>query len=317
MNNQYKYVFTIFLLSVFLFLHSCMKEDYSDCGIYLHFKYTNTPDYTDKFAEEIEVINLFVFDENKYFVGGWTHNSASGNEFRLPLDKGIYTFVAWANLSEHFQYSELKVGSTTFDEAILSLTRDAEQTVTVHPQPIYHSIARNVHVKAMGIQKQEMDFMHDINHVNITIEGLPIQNKPATGRALAPAPDTKFALMVTANNADLKFDNSPKVNAPFVNYTPVYRQTGTSLNSDFTLMRLYAGDNSRLKLLHQDENGLWTTVYDESLSSLIMQSPNTDFNRMSKFDIKLKLDYTYTVIGITVNGWQITENDDGHGGIIG
>ncbi len=317
MINQNKYIPVVCLLSVLLFLHGCMKEDYSNCGIYLRFKYTNNPEEVDKFVEEIKVINIFVFDENKQYVGGWTHNSALGNEIRLPLDQGTYTFVAWANLSEHFQYTELKVGSTTFDEAILSLTRDAEQTVAVHPQPIYHSIAGNVYVKAMGIQKQEMDFMHDVNHVNVTIDGLPIQNAPVVGRALEPASSSSFALMVMANNADLKFDNSLKVNAPFVNYTPAYRQTEMSLSAGFTLMRLYAGDNSRLKLLHQGESGIWTTLYDESLSGLIMKNPNIDFVRMSEFDIKLKLDYTYSVIGLTVNGWEMVENDDGQGGIIG
>lgn len=317
MINQNKYIPVVCLLSVLLFLHGCMKEDYSNCGIYLRFKYTNNPEEVDKFVEEIKVINIFVFDENKQYVGGWTHNSALGNEIRLPLDQGTYTFVAWANLSEHFQYTELKVGSTTFDEAILSLTRDAEQTVAVHPQPIYHSIAGNVYVKAMGIQKQEMDFMHDVNHVSVTIDGLPIPNKPATGRALQSAPGSRFALMVTANNADLKFDNSPKVNAPFVNYTPAYRQTEKLLSGEFTLMRLHAGDNSRLKLFHQADNGVWSTLYDESLTDLIMKNPNIDFDRLSTFDIKLKLDYTYSVIGINVNGWEITVNDDGHGGIIG
>lgn len=317
MINQNKYISTVYLLSLLMFMHSCMKEDYSNCGIYLHFKYTHNPEQVDKFVEEIKVINIFVFDENKHYVGGWMHNAASGNEIRLPLDKGTYTFVAWANLSEHFQYTELKVGSSTFDEAILSLTRDAEQTITIQPQPIYHSIADNVYVKAMGIQKQEMDFVHDVNHVNVSIEGLPIQNEPVSGRALEPAPGSSFALMITANNADLKFDNSPKVNAPFVNYTPVYRQTEMPLSAGFTLMRLYAGDNSRLKLLHQSESGSWTTLYNESLSDLIMRNPNIDFGRLSEFDIKLKLDYTYSVIGIIVNGWDIIENDDGQGGIIG
>lgn len=317
MLNQNKIISAACLFSILLFMHGCMKEDYSNCGIYLHFKYTNNSEDVDKFVDEIKVINLFVFDENKHYVGGWTHNAASGNEIRLPLDKGTYTFVAWANLSEHFQYTELKPGSTSFDEAILSLTRDAEQAVTVHPQPIFHSIANDVYVKAMGIQKQEMDFTHNVNHVSVTIDGLPDTDEPATGRALQPAPGSRFALMVTANNADLKFDNSPKVNAPFVNYTPAYGQTKKPLSGEFTLMRLHAGDNSRLKLFHQADNGVWSTLYDESLTDLIMKNPNIDFDRLSTFDIKLKLDYTYSVIGINVNGWEITVNDDGHGGIIG
>lgn len=319
MNIQCRYILSVSLLSVIFLLHGCMKEDWSDCGLYLQFKYTNHPEQTDKFAEEIQAVRLFVFDAEKRFVGEWQHNSSSGNQIRIPLEKGTYTLVAWGNLSEDFKISDFNVGSTTFDEVFLSLSRDAEQTVNVRPKSLFHGMVSNIYVKQVGLQKQEIDFVHDVNHVQVKVDGLPVEaaNMSTTGRGITPAPNTRFALFITSDNADLKFDNSRKMNSPYVTYTPLYSQTETQLNTDFSLMRLWAGDNSRLKLLHQEDNGTWSTRYEESLTDLLLKNPATDLARMSNFSISLEFDYTYTLISITVNGWKEVINDDGQGGIIG
>lgn len=312
-----KFATCLLLIGTFFLLHSCMKEDLSACGLYIDFKYTNNPDRTDKFAEAINTVNLFVFDGEGIFVGEWEHPASSaGNQIRLPLEQGDYTIVAWANLSDAFHLTQFQVGSTTFDEATLSLVRDAEQSVTVHPQPLYHSILRGLHVKQIGLQYKDMDFSHSVNHVQVDMEGFPVEAAPSE-RGLSPAPNTRFAAEVTSNNADFTFDYTRKENAPFVYYMPYYWQTERTVHAGFTLMKLESGDKTVLKVKHREEDGSWTILYEANLTELLLQNPNMDLDVTSEFNITLLFDYTYTVIGLKVNDWIIVDADDGQGGVIG
>lgn len=306
----------LLFIGIFFSLHSCMKEDFSKCGLYIRFKYTNNPDHTDKFAEEIKDVDLFIFDDNGIFVGKWEHSALSGNEMKLSLENGTYTMVAWANLSEHFTYTQFVAGTTTFDEAVLSLQRDADQTVSVHPAPIYHSIVSDFYVKRLGLQTCEMDLSHVVNHLQVDLEGLPIEENPSM-KALSPADNTRFAVEVTGNNADFSFDYTRKDDAPFVHYTPNYWQTGRILHAGFTLMKLEPGDATVIRVFHLEGDGSWKTLYEASLTDLITQNPSMDFTLNSEFTISLQFDYTYAVVEVKVNGWTAVEGDDGQGGVIG
>ena len=300
-----------------LLLGGCMKEDYSDCGLYLKFRYTNHPEQTDWFAEKIETVDLFIFNEEGIFQEQWNHSASQGNELHLNLEKGAYTVVAWGNLSDDFKYTSLQPGVTTFDKAILSLKRDEQNTVTIHPQPLYHAIARNLEIKKIGIQRSILDFSHNINHIEVNVEGLPI-NEARTPNRTATAPGTQFTILVTGNNGDYKFDNSHWEKASQLQYTPVYKQTGKNLTANFTLMRLSQNDGTRLIVQHTESNGTKRTIYDEELSILLHSNPQIDLDIYSEFQVNLKFDdLTYALISITVNGWESTVNDDGQGGVIG
>lgn len=304
-------------LALILVFNGCMKEDYSDCGLYLQFKYTHNPEQADKFSEVIKAIDVFAFDAGGTFAGQWKHDPSQGNELHLQLDKGVYTIVAWGNLSEHFSYSSLQPGVTTMDEAILSIQRDAENTVNVQPQSLYHAMVNDLNIKQIGIQRTDMDFYHNVNHIEINMEGLPIPAAPIEGRSTASAPGTRFTILVTGSNGDYKFDNSRWENASTLTYAPRYSQSGKRLTTTFSLMRLSKEDDTRIILLHTEEDGSLRELYNESLSGLLMTNPKLDFDIDSEYQINLKFDYTYTVIGITVNAWNNVDGDDGQGGTIG
>ncbi|QIU94871.1 FimB/Mfa2 family fimbrial subunit [Bacteroides faecium] len=300
-----------------LVFYGCMKEDYSDCGLYLQFKYTHNPEQTDKLREVINTIDVFAFDAGGTFVGQWKHDPSSGKELHLKLEKGIYTLVAWGNISEQFSYSLLQPGVTTMDEAILSLRRDADNIVTDSPQPLYHAIMGDLNMKNIGMQRMEMDFYHNVNHIEVNLEGLPISATSTGMRAIDPAPGTRFTLLVTGSNGDYKFDNSRWELAPTLTYLPQYSQSGKRLTAAFSLMRLSREDDTRIVLLHTEDDGSKRELYSASLSDLLMNNPKLDFDIDSEFQLNLKFDYSYTLIGITVNEWNSVDADDGQGGTIG
>lgn len=307
-----------FIAGFMLVLHGCMKEDYSDCGLYLQFKYTHNPEQTDKLREVINTIDVFAFDAGGTFVGHWKHEPSNGNELHLKLGKGVYTIVAWGNISGQFSYSSLQPGVTTVEEAILSLNRDAGNIVTETSHSLYHAMIGSLSIKEIGMQRMEMDFYHNVNHVEVNLEGLPIPAATSReGRIIDTAPGTRFTVLVTGSNGDYKFDNSRWEMAPTLTYIPQYSQSGKRLTASFSLMRLSKDDDTRIVLLHTEDDGSKRELYNESLSDLLMTNPKLDFNIDSEFQLNLKFDYTYTLIGITVNEWNNVDADDGQGGVIG
>lgn len=311
-----QYIFP-FLVGIILVLNGCMKEDYSNCGLYLQFKYTHHPERTDKLRELVKTIDVFAFNAGGTFVGQWKHDPSKENELHLQLEKGVYTIVAWGNLSEHFSYSSLHPGGTTLEEAILSIRRDAENTVNIHPQPLYHAIVEELDIKKIGIQRTEVYFYHNVNHVEVNIEGLPIPAVLAEGRGTEPTSSTRFTVLVTGSNGDYKFDNSRWENAPTLTYVPQYALSGKRLTAAFSLMRLSENDDTRITLFHTEADGSLRELYSESLTELLMTNSILDFTLDSKYQINLTFDYTYTLVGITVNEWNNVDADDGQGGVIG
>lgn len=308
----------LFLSGIMLLLNGCMKEDYSDCGLYLQFKYTNNLDHNDKFSELIKTVDVFAFNAGGTFVGQWKHDPSSSNELHLKLEKGVYTIVAWGNISEEFSYSSLQPGVTTLEEAILSIHRDAENNVTSQPRSLYHAMAADLNIKEIGLQNTELDFHHSVNHVEVNIEGLPISALPIEGRSTA-APGTRFTVQITGSNGDYKFDHSRWEKAPTLTYIPQYSQSGKRLTSSFSLMRLSKEDDTRIILLHTEADGSKRELYNESLTKLLTSKSNVDidFELATAYQLNLTFDYSYTLIGVTVNAWNNVDSDDGQGGVIG
>lgn len=308
--------FLLFLTGIMFSLNGCMKEDYSDCGLYLQFKFTNHNGGGNDMFREFNSVDVFVFKAGGAFVGQWKHDPSTGNELHLKLEKGVYTIVAWGNLSEDFSYSSLQPGVTTLEEAILSIRRDAENNVTAQPRSLYHAMAADLNIKEIGLQYTALDFYHSVNHIEVNIEGLPIPSVPITGRSTA-APGTRFSVQIAGNNGDYKFDHTRWEQAPTLTYIPHYSQSYKRLTSSFSLMRLSKDDNTRIILLHTEADGSQRELYNESLIKLLTSNPELDLDINSEYQINLTFDYTYTLIGVTVNEWNVVDADDGQGGVIG
>lgn len=312
MRYKTKLYFSLFI-GIIVLLQGCMKEDLSSCGLFLQFTYK---DKTDNFLDSIKTVDLFAFDEGGYFVGKWMHSTSSGNQMRLPLEKGNYTLVAWGDISNKFNYTKLVPGVTTFSQALMSLRRDRDYSVRDKLMPIYHGIVYNLSVKKIGRQFYDIDFTNNVNYIEVTMTGLPIKDDSEDSEN-GVISTSRFSALITSSNGDYKFDNSRWESSPNIKYIPKYKQLSGVLSADFSTLRLAAGDDSRLIVNHAEDDGSIRELYNESLTELIAKNPNVDFDLESHFHIELIFDHTYTVIGITINDWEVVNSDNGSGGVIG
>ncbi len=98
-----------------LLLHGCITEDMDACfeekenNLRLEFVYADVPE-ADIFNAKIHGVEVFVFDNNGYFVQQQTVDKASLSVFcgtEMNLSPGTYSIVCWGNTSEKTSFSSL------------------------------------------------------------------------------------------------------------------------------------------------------------------------------------------------------------------
>ena len=126
------YISILFILAASLLLFTeCTKQELTNCGVAVRFKYTKNVYNVDKFSSEVSHIDLYVFDKDGNFLLKKSSPLVNGflpenYEIKLPnLKPGTYTFVAWANANpEFFDTSALVEGITSFNNATLTYKDD-------------------------------------------------------------------------------------------------------------------------------------------------------------------------------------------------
>lgn len=295
-NNRVKQtaLFTATILTA-LITGSCTKEDLSNCGLVLKFRYDYNMDWTDKFPSDIFKLNVYVFDESGFFVGEFVDEGGHLNEtykMRLKLDPGRYNIYTWAELRDDYRITALSKGASQFGEARLSLIRGSDNTISTHPKPLYHGQVTALEVTGSSNKEVWVDLIKNTNTVKITAKGLPL----GTG---SPA----FTCRIEGDNAEYKFDNSFAADGD-VTYIPKSGVAAQSLVSDFTVMRLVPSGQSEIVLEYNPTRTGGNEIYRAKLIPLIMTNPGIDLDRQDVFEIEIEFDYTMTAVSITVNGWK-------------
>lgn len=274
---------------------SCIKEDLSDCGLVLRFRYDYNMDATDKFPTDISKLNVYVFDENGTFVGEFQDEGDHLDQnycMKLNFKPGKYDIYTWAELCDDYRIASLAVNSSTFDQARLDLVCDADNSVSKVIKPLYHGQVTALEVVASDNEEVLVSLIKNTNLIRVTAKGLPL----GTG---SPA----FTCRIEGDNAVYKFDNSPTADGQ-VTYKTQSRVEAQELKSDFTVMRLVPSGQSRLIVEYNPvvRSGA-TELFNENLIGLICNTPGIDLDRQDIYDIVIEFDYTMTAVTITVNGW--------------
>ena len=95
-------------------MQSCIKEDRSDCGLDIRFRYTYNMLDADAFGREADRVRLWVFDAGNRLVAHYDESGVRGtNGFNLHipyLPEGNYSFVAWAcSTDEEGEYADFEI----------------------------------------------------------------------------------------------------------------------------------------------------------------------------------------------------------------
>lgn len=155
-----------------------------DCGVYISFKYDYNIKFANAFANEVNSIALYVFDENDTLIDQLTttdKEALSDDEFEmvLQLDPGEYRLLAWGGLMNEESFDLLanaEIGKTKLQELQVRMRRDhnanGDAVVEKDLLPLYHGSMEIVVDDVEGKYKHTMSLMKDTNVVRILLNEL-------------------------------------------------------------------------------------------------------------------------------------------------
>lgn len=287
---------TVTSLVLILFGSSCTKEDLSSCegSLLLNFHYTYNVQNEDMFLSSIENVELFVYDQNSVLVHNYKVNKSDfieGNKYRLTLNQGVYTIVAIGEAKTLYIYNSVN----TYSIAHISSKRESGNKIPAHIDNLFHAIVEQVTIKNSGKEmQQELFFTKNSNHIRVII-------REEFGTKAASA----VTCEINAVNGDYKFDNTI-YGSDRVHYIPTPLEAAAEQTTDFNVLKLWSGDDSKLVVKDQGQ-----TYYDGSLSALLLQKPGTDLTLKHDFELVFLRNSDENTVKITVDGWEVIDHNSG------
>ena len=315
---------SLFLVLLFLAV-SCMDDDLSDCpplpppvhetDTRIQFGYVSfSGDNTEGFdASELESITVFAFDSLGRFYGQVTDAAPRLADplysVSLPLLPGRYDFYAWGNVRDCYAFtsSDLIKEQTQASEIGLNYARPSNDTVRVHPHPLFFGSLKNAEV--ILPTRADTTYLTLLlplvkNTYNIDFELLGLDE------------DRSLELVVTDNNASYGFDNS-FWNSDYLHHAASAQWESSSAlhRASITTLRLERNRSPRLKLYNSATGHL---IYHNDLIDLLLAAEETsgkriDFSRQHNFKVALAFseeEKTGNIsLTITVNGWHVVRQN--------
>lgn len=312
LHHIFKSLTGVTAILLFFALTSCIDESTDGCpdGLSLRFEYTLNESNEDLFADQVTHLDLDLYDKDGYYVKSYKllqSELKNGNTFPLSLPAGSYTFVTWANMPDGaYQYTS---GSKLEDMRVkLNVSDDEADPVYLS---LFHGITSIAVAKTVNNQ-QTISLTQNTILLHILLKETTETNPLKIG---------DYSISITSSNGTYRYDNSV-VGDERLSYKPGYSLVDEyTLKSDFTLLRLYAGDDTHIQI--KDTQG--KVIYDESLTTKIMESPaftcDEDFDRCQELTLKYAvttndppIEGESTTVKLTmVNDWAVT----GQGGSVG
>ena len=240
-------------------------EGEGDCGIYyrIRFKYDYNIKFADAFANEVNSVALYVFDENDILVeeiATTDKDALSSGTFEIPieLEPGSYTLLAWGGLMDEESFDMLadtKTGVTKLEELQVRMHRqyeDGKAKVSEDLLPLYHG-SLSLEVKDVpGTYTETMSLMKNTNVIRVLLHEISGHDIDAE----------KFIFEINDDNGLYGWDNA-LLDDEMITYSAWSQSTGTAEMSDvevkavtsatvalaeLTIGRMRAGDSPVLHI---------------------------------------------------------------------
>ena len=152
-----------------------------DCGVYISFEYDYNMKFANAFANEVNSIALYVFDENDTLIEQTTtadKEALSKDEFEIPLqlDPGEYKLLAWGGLMNEESFdllADAKIGETKLQDLQVKMHRDYDDNgkaiVNEDLLPLYHGAMKIVVDDKEGTYRHTMSLKKNTNVVRILL----------------------------------------------------------------------------------------------------------------------------------------------------
>lgn len=221
-------------------LASCESifEGEGDCSVTyrVRFTYDYNMKFADAFAQEVEAVSLYIFDEDGRFVSRTAERGDALKQegYTLPLDlkAGRYTLVAWCGLdgkNDSYLVPDLTPGISTLSD--LTCRMDDRRYTLDDPD---------------GTSRPTDAYVHEIDNLYHGMATIDLPNEPGTHTAVlaltkntnyvrivlqhlsgSPVNPDDFRFAVTDENALMNYDNSLLPDEP-VTYYAWHTSQGTA-----------------------------------------------------------------------------------------
>lgn len=306
-----------------------------DCDVYydIHFKYDYNIKYADAFANEVNSLALYIFDEDgilieKVVTTDKEELSKEDFHIRLELPAGEYTLLAWGGLGEEESFDMLadeEIGRTRIEELQVRMHRAYDDEGRAYSDkdlaPLFHGIMELDVVSEPGTYKKTMSLMKNTNVVRIVLNEM-------SGHAM----DSKnFTFEITDHSGLYDYDNT-RLDDEAITYKPWYieeiyadfddRSTrSTDINAvmaELTIGRMMAGESPILRVLNSETGEQILRLPLAEYMLLIKgnyhkaMGDQEYLDRQDEYSLTLFLDEGEWVSSqIVINGWRVVINDTG------
>jgi hypothetical protein len=306
-----------------------------DCGVYISFKYDYNIKFANAFANEVNSVALYVFDENNILIEQTTTTdkealSQEDFEMALQLDPGKYRLLAWGGLMNEESFdllADTKIGETTLQELQVRMHREqnSDGTASVREDllPLYHGTMEIDVNDVDGSYRHTMSMMKNTNNIRILLHEMSGHDVDAD----------KFIFEIKDNNGLYDWDNT-LLDDEMITYSAWHQSTGTadvedgdatraitSVNvalAELTIGRMMAGSSPVLYIKSREtgEDVVRIPVADYALLIKGNYRKNMGdqeyLDRQDEYTMTLFLDEGEWVSSVIyINSWRIVLNDAG------
>lgn len=320
------------ILPVYLFSCDVFKDDMSDCGMYLEFRYDHNMEFADAFDSQVGNVDVLVFDADGHYIftkQALREELVEGN--RMLLSDGLiagndYKILVFGGLSDKFKVTDSngyapQKGITKMESMQVSLERTS--AVVSHEFPsLWICPASSIEYKT-DLSVTPVSLIKDTNRFNIILKNKEGDNKPE-------GIELRYTFEIeTPEGAIYGYDNIAKVMQK-LSYTPYYLKEGEKpdqmLVGRINTMRLVDAQGYDYKLkIHNTKTG--KMVWEQDLIKLINEIGRTApdgtklslqefLDRQSEWNFVVLFkhewegdDKGFITIEIIINGWLVWNND--------
>ena len=326
------------VVAVLTFL-SCTQshifEYEGDCDVYydIRFKYDYNIKYADAFANEVNSLALYIFDEDgilieKVVTTDKEELSKEDFHIRLELPAGCYTLLAWGGLGEEKSFDMLadeEIGRTRIEELQVRMHRAYDDEGRAYSDkdlaPLFHGIMELDVVSEPGTYKKTMSLMKNTNVVRIVLNEM-------SGHAM----DSKnFTFEITDHSGLYDYDNT-RLDDEAITYKPWYIEEiyadfdesstrSTNINAvlaELTIGRMMATESPILRVLNSQTGEQILRLPLAEYMLLIKgnyhkaMGDQEYLDRQDEYSLTLFLDEgKWMSTQIVINGWRVVINDTG------
>lgn len=219
-------------------------------------------------------------------------------EYALALPPGRYDVVVWGGVRERYGYAS----SYVLDEAYVFANRREDTDMKIiepNCEPLFYGRLRGLDISGDATGEHVVDLTQNTNDIRIVVTGLDEQCR------------ARLETSIIARNGTYSFaDNDCMPDGIRTLYIPTENTVMSSAIRDFRILRLWKNDESHLTVrvapekTETPENPAGPenpaqraaadpaksyTVFDGSLTELLLLYPATDFDRTSDYTIEFRV----------------------------